>query len=94
MVGSNNKEGKMPSWICEGCTTPCVVSNDNEQACPDEGVCIFTPPYNGDAKWHKAEDSAICEDGVLTVKVILSNESWERWNAESKRLTKLIDNAR
>ena len=84
----------MPSWICEGCGSPCVVSNSNPQAYPDEGVCIFVKPYDGDAKWHKTEIAPTCKDGVMTVKVILSDESWERWDAESKRLFKFVNDAR
>jgi len=39
------------------------------------------------------ENNRIVE-GSKKIKVILSDESWERWDAESRRLQKMVGNAR
>ena len=39
------------------------------------------------------ENNRIVE-GSKKIKVILSDESWERWDAESRRLQKMVGHAR
>ena len=39
------------------------------------------------------ENNRIVE-GSKKIKIVLSDESWERWDAESRRLQKMVGNAR
>ena len=39
------------------------------------------------------ENNRIVEDS-RKIKIVLSDESWERWDAESRRLQKMVGNAR
>ena len=34
------------------------------------------------------------DDDTRRIKIVLSDESWERWDAESRRLQKMVGNAR
>jgi len=39
------------------------------------------------------ENNRIVKDS-RKIKIVLSDESWERWDAESRRLQKMVDHAR
>ena len=39
------------------------------------------------------ENNRIVKDS-RKIKIVLSDESWERWDAESRRLQKMVGNAR